>query len=55
MSDADRADFFNNTAAALPVGRIGRPEDVAQAVLFLLDNGYTTGETLHVNGGALVA
>lgn len=55
MSDADRAEFFRSTAATLPVGRIGRPEDVAAAVLFLLDNGYTTGETLHVNGGALVA
>lgn len=39
--------------ATIPVGRIGRPEDIAQAVLFLASerSGYITGETLHVNGG----
>lgn len=38
-------------AARLPVGRIGVPADIAEAVLFLLGNGYTTGEVLHVDGG----
>src|SRR5262245_7613662 len=37
----------------LPLGRFGRPEDVAAAVLFLASPGadYMTGCTLHVNGG----
>jgi 3-oxoacyl-[acyl-carrier protein] reductase len=37
----------------LPLGRLGRPEDVAAAVLFLASPGadYMTGCTLHVNGG----
>ena len=37
------------------MGRWGRPEEVAQAVAFLLDqrSGYITGEVLGVNGGAL--
>ena len=37
----------------LPLGRLGRPEDVASAVLFLASPGadYMTGCTLHVNGG----
>ena len=37
----------------IPMGRLGTPEDVAAAVLFLVSPqaGYITGETLHVNGG----
>lgn len=37
----------------IPLGRIGQPEDVAAAVLYLASPGaaYVTGETLHINGG----
>ena len=37
----------------VPLGRLGRPEDVASAVAFLASSaaGYITGTTLHVNGG----
>ena len=37
----------------IPVGRLGRGEDVAAAVVFLASSGaaYITGVTLHVNGG----
>jgi NAD(P)-dependent dehydrogenase (short-subunit alcohol dehydrogenase family) len=38
-------------AERLPVGRTGTPEDIAGAILFLMGNGYTTGEVLHVEGG----
>jgi 3-oxoacyl-[acyl-carrier protein] reductase len=39
--------------AQIPMARLGSPEDVAAAVLFLVSPqaGYITGETLHVNGG----
>ena len=39
--------------AAIPVGRMGRPEDVAAAVLYLASDeaAWVTGATLHVNGG----
>ena len=35
----------------IPLGRKGKPEDVAQAVAFLSDAEYITGETLRVDGG----
>ncbi len=39
--------------APIPVGRLGRPEDIAHAVLFLASpkTSFITGETIHVNGG----
>jgi len=37
--------------ATTPLGRIGTPDDVAQAVLYLLSADYVTGETIIVDGG----
>jgi NAD(P)-dependent dehydrogenase (short-subunit alcohol dehydrogenase family) len=54
MPEERRAAFFAEVAAKLPVGRVGRPEDVAQAAVFLMVNGFTTGAVLHVDGGALL-
>ncbi|AZO24445.1 SDR family oxidoreductase [Mesorhizobium sp. M1E.F.Ca.ET.045.02.1.1] len=38
-------------AKRLPAGRVGRAEDIADALRFLMGNGFTTGTTLHVEGG----
>ena len=35
----------------IPVGRIGTGDEIAQAVLLLVDDAYITGQTLAVNGG----
>ena len=41
----------------IPSARLGDPEDIANAVLFLTSNqsDYINGETLHVNGGMYMA
>ncbi|KAM4628543.1 carbonyl reductase family member 4 [Polymixia lowei] len=42
-------------ARAIPLGRFGEPEEVAQAVLFLLESPYVTGQVLVVDGGLQLA
>ncbi len=43
----------DNLASQIPLGRLGNPEEVAAAVVFLASPAaaYITGETIHVNGG----
>jgi 3-oxoacyl-[acyl-carrier protein] reductase len=38
-------------AARIPLGRFGRPDEVAQAVLMVMGNEYMTGQTIALNGG----
>ena len=47
-----RAAFFAGVAAATPVRRVGRPQDVAGAVLYLAGAGFVTGTVLECTGGA---
>jgi NAD(P)-dependent dehydrogenase (short-subunit alcohol dehydrogenase family) len=46
---------FEATAAQLPVHKIGQQEDVANAVLFLMTTTYSTGSTVRVDGGGVIA
>jgi pteridine reductase len=48
--DAARKQLVEST----PLGRLGAPDDVVRAVLFLLENDYLTGTTLVVDGGRLL-
>ena len=47
------SDFQKGAEAQAPLGRIGRPDDVAPAVVFLAspESAFTTGETLYISGG----
>ena len=37
--------------AGIPLGRMARPDEIASAVVFLLEHGYVTGQVLTVDGG----
>lgn len=52
LSDEQRDSLVGH----VPLGRLGRPDEVAAAVLFLASEGaaYVTGSTIHVNGGMLM-
>lgn len=40
---------------AIPLGRIGDPDDIARTVLFLASSGFISGQTIAVDGGRLAA
>ena len=50
-----RAALLAEYSKRLPVKRAGRPEEIADAVLFLMKNGFVTGITLTVDGGGVLA
>ena len=56
MTQALPASQRDALLARIPLGRLGTPDDIAHAVLFLASPraGYITGATLHVNGGMLM-
>ena len=41
-------------AREIPLGRLGRPEEIAETVLYLAENPYITGQVITVDGGFLV-
>ncbi len=48
---ADDPDYDAHWGALLPAGRAARPDDIADALLYLAQSPYVTGETLMVDGG----
>lgn len=48
---ADKARLHAERARSLPAKRIGTVDDLAHAALYLIENQFTTGEVLHVDGG----
>lgn len=51
VAGAAKDDVLDAMARRLPSGRVGRPEDIADAILYLMGNGFTTGSVLHAEGG----
>ena len=53
MIDAIKPEVLAEYVKQIPIGRVGTPQDVAHAVLFLAsdESEYITGQTLPITGG----
>lgn len=56
MTRAWDAEYRQRALAGIPLARLGTPEEIADAVLFLASSmsGFITGETINANGGSLI-
>jgi len=54
MTAEERERLFESVGSGLPVGRVGEAHDVAQAYLFLMQEEFSTGQTLVVDGGTVL-
>lgn len=54
MPDDARKGMFAAAAKRLPVGRVGKPEDIASLTLELMRNSFLTGLVVDVDGGAML-
>jgi NAD(P)-dependent dehydrogenase (short-subunit alcohol dehydrogenase family) len=54
MPEADRESYFKTLGDTVLVRRIGEAEDIAQTFVYLMKQGYTTGQALVVDGGAVL-
>jgi NAD(P)-dependent dehydrogenase (short-subunit alcohol dehydrogenase family) len=43
--------YFESLASRLPAGRIATPADIAPAYLYAMQSDFTTGQTIHIDGG----
>jgi NAD(P)-dependent dehydrogenase (short-subunit alcohol dehydrogenase family) len=43
--------YFESMTARLPAGRIATPADIAPAYIYAMESDFTTGETIHIDGG----
>ena len=55
LADDARQAMFDGAAARLPARRIGQPEDIANAIVYLATTPYATGSTVLVDGGGAIA
>jgi NAD(P)-dependent dehydrogenase (short-subunit alcohol dehydrogenase family) len=51
MSEADREGLYDYIAEKMPVRRVGEAKDVAQTYLYLMQQGFSTGQVIVVDGG----
>jgi NAD(P)-dependent dehydrogenase (short-subunit alcohol dehydrogenase family) len=55
MNDQARSAYFAAVGASLPLGRVGRVEEVALAYAYMIEQSFSTGTVLGIDGGALIS
>jgi NAD(P)-dependent dehydrogenase (short-subunit alcohol dehydrogenase family) len=51
VAEEKRREMFDMAASQVPVGRVGTPADIAQAIFYLVTSTFTTGAILDCDGG----
>ena len=54
MTEPERERLYESVGNNLPVGRVGEAHDIAQAYLFLMQEEFSTGQTLVIDGGTVL-
>jgi NAD(P)-dependent dehydrogenase (short-subunit alcohol dehydrogenase family) len=54
MTESDRAAMYRDIGRKLPVGRVGEADDLAETYLYLMQEGYSTGQVIVVDGGGML-
>jgi len=54
LPETDRAAMYDNVGRSLPVGRVGEADDLARAFLYLMEQSFSTGGCLVVDGGGVL-
>jgi len=55
MTEEARTAMFEGAAARLPAKRVGQPEDIANAIVYLVTTPFATGSTVLLDGGGVIA
>jgi NAD(P)-dependent dehydrogenase (short-subunit alcohol dehydrogenase family) len=55
LDEQTRTALYDGTARSIPLGRVGEPEDVAQAYVYLMNQEFATGTIVTVDGGIVLA
>ncbi len=50
MTEQERESMYEAIGKSLPVGRVGEPEDIARAYVFLMEDGFSTDQIVVVDG-----
>jgi NAD(P)-dependent dehydrogenase (short-subunit alcohol dehydrogenase family) len=54
MTAAERENLYESVGKSLPAGRVGEAHEIAQAYLFLMQEGFSTGQIVVVDGGTVL-